>query len=464
MIPRLARPTVLIRRTEALARSIKLVVDPSSARDDPALEELMGCARLKPVELWSTAAPSARWLSVGAYDRSEDSVEFRFNQPGSQGYSTAPRVSFLLAEIPRLQARGFPAPENDLERALCLFAAAQSFGADAIIVGGWLLRLRDWALQGLSGMSIVSADEALGLIGLKLRTRRMFDIPLAPAGTFTIDRGSFYWVATRDALPAGWGWHSAAIGVSQSPPLSSQTSAVLTRFCHALRARDACQTHLQLRERPDFDELLYHLDALFLSLAGACDGAAHVASRVYGLPSAGGAVGWRRKEWMKALARAAPKLAGVVAEGTPGRDVLTCLYELRNLIHVDVLGRVTHSSGSKRQDFLAIPNLGRKGGRTLPELLTEATDRLGGHALWGLRADGGSGVVIEPDRYIEELFAHCLALLNQLMETTEVSRLVPAGSQSHQSPQRAWYAIEPVHKTIALLSALGAPPTVRITV
>jgi hypothetical protein len=463
MIPRIRRPKGLIGRTEASDRPLKLVVDERSLSDGPALAELLRFDGHPEVELWATGPSLPRRFLVGAYRRPDDSVSFRYDESGTWGVGSVQNTGHYLADVRGLLESGFPAAHRVLEEHLCLFAAAEAFGADAIVTGAPLLHLRDWALKAFQGMSILTITEGLGIIGLKLRTRREFWVPYGSGGRLIMDRGSFYWTVIRDALPAGWRWHGAAVRCGRSS-LSRLTGSTFTRFAHALRGRDACQEQLQLRQEPDLHEVLYHLDALLCSLAGAFDSAAHVANQVYAVHGRHNRIGWRKPQWREALKKKAERLAAEVEEGSNGEAILDCLYGLRNLIHEEVLGRSTRGAGKSREDLLTVPPLQRKEGRWLAAILAESADRLGGRDRWGIRLENDCRGFIEPDRYLEELFANCLVLLDQLMGHTEVAHLLPPGTilASERAP-RGWQFNEPIHESLRLLGSLGPPPATLVS-
>jgi hypothetical protein len=465
MIPRLLRSRNWGSRSEAYDRPLKLVVDMAAVAEDPDLPELLNFARHPEIELWVTQPPGSRIFIVGAHNRSDDTLAFRFDQSGRWGIGGVDNLSRYFADIPRILRLGLPFSEQDFEHGFALFAAAEEFGADAIITGGPLLALRDCGLSVLKGTSLLSASETLALIGLKLRTRRKFAIPLGSQGWLEIDRASSYWIVTRDGLPAGWRWRSAACAHSDGR-LERLSSSAFVRVSRALRARDACQAQLQLRREPDFDEVLYHLDSLFVGLAGAMDASARVAHCVYGGRGGLRNAGWHKKNWIAVLSAIDNSLARLVKADSEGEASLACLHGLRNLIHEEALGRLTQQQGGEKKEFLTVPGTEHewKGKlRSLGAVLLEATNRLGGASRWGVAMDDDGQCRLEPDLYIENLLGHCLGFLNQVMERTAIENHLPAGmTLLHTDPPREWHFNEAIHKSLGLLGGLGRSPAVLV--
>lgn len=306
---------------------------------------------------------------------------------------------------------------SDRRRAdgLAVQVASQALGADIYVT----LREYPHAAAWISrGVTICRPDEALPLIGLYLRAQGAFQI----ASKYNFNRGLYYWVGTRELLPASWRWFAACVQHDEPSPereLSDLGQSLLQRAERALEARDRVLVALNQPQHNDTRrEVLASLDDILVDLMGTVDAAARVAHRVLGLPPGSEyTAAWQRVSWLGLVAQAAPTLAQVTTLGTPASDALTILRRLRNSVHGTALRA------------MALKEVGARDEQTIVEIppndteVLDAMDKLGGRAAWGARQLLPNRVHIDVAVFIDALLPRILALLNELMERTPVEQL-----------------------------------------
>ena len=299
---------------------------------------------------------------------------------------------------------------------------AAAIGADLFITTRPYLYEKRWGMGG--GVTLVGVDDALAIIGLYLRAQGRY-VTWRGAdgrGTSTMNRGLFYWVGTRELLPAAWRWFTACLQHSHGggdERLVFVAQSVLQRTQRAIQARD--DLHVALNKPPDNDtaeEALAAMDVVLLLLMGAVDGTARVAHTTLRLASEPHNSGWqRRRRWLREVADHSSELADLFITDTDQWNVLTILRLLRNAIHGEALQPLAVGAAHHRERTLVgLPSA------DTGELMT-AIDALGGGAMWGVESLIPGSLHFEPGQLIEELFPRVLALLNRVMETTPVEQL-----------------------------------------
>ena len=289
--------------------------------------------------------------------------------------------------------------------------ASQALGADIYITDREYLHAVEWDIA--KGVAVCSPEEALPLIGLYLRAQGDFRI----AANFTVNRGLYFWVGTRELLPASWRWFTACLqngtGVGDGE-LGDLGQSVIQRVARALEARDRIHVALSQPQHGDTrEEVLAGLDDSLVGLMGAVDATARVAHRVLGFEAhAEYGAGWQKQSWQKRVSKASSALGLVTAPGATGRDTLTILRLLRNSVHgVALQGMGLKESGVREEQSL----IGVPSGETE---IVEAMDRLGGRAAWGVRELLSGRVHIDAGVFVESLFPRVLGLLDELMAQT----------------------------------------------
>jgi hypothetical protein len=134
-------------------------------------------------------------------------------------------------------------------------------------------------------VAVARPADALTLVSLDLRWRGEYYVWASADGrdTSKFNRGLFYWVGTRELLPAGWRWfsacieHDAAVG---SDNLTSLGGSVFQRVSRACSQRDALHRALsRLQDNDIAADALAALDSTSLMLSAALDATARVAHR-----------------------------------------------------------------------------------------------------------------------------------------------------------------------------------------
>ncbi len=177
-----------------------------------------------------------------------------------------------------------PSEAADRRRAdwLATQVAAQALGADLFISERPYLQCATWEIG--RGATICTIADALPVLGLYLRAQDEFVV----AHRVRFNHGLFFWVGTRELLPAAWRWFSACVKHGSGTSDDSMVilgGSLLQRTERALEARDRVHVALNQPQNNDTqDAALSHLDTTLLFLMAAVDVAARVAHRVLGLP------------------------------------------------------------------------------------------------------------------------------------------------------------------------------------
>ena len=135
-------------------------------------------------------------------------------------------------------------------------------------------------------MGIMPVESALGLLGLWMQHHSRFEVPDDQLGPITTSSETLRWVASRGALPAGWGYINACSAASASigdRPRDLGLS-ILTRMSRALRARN--EIHLYLwgaKGSSPYEELPFWFDTYLLLLSAAYDSLARATYLIYDL-------------------------------------------------------------------------------------------------------------------------------------------------------------------------------------
>lgn len=409
MIPLLVRRRASPRSEDLEARPLRLVVDPKSLGASEELEFLLTFMGRGHVEVWSTDPDASFYVAAEMTNASGATFEFRATSPHEKRSGVIPNVPSAIAQAPRLEAAGLGG-EAGLRRKLLNVALAGAFGADALVADMPVQELRRAGIRQVQTQNILSASEALALIGLVLRTSlNEVPIPLGP-GEWRHSRGNFYWDGVRLRLPSWDAWHGEPIQ-SGDWAAAESSQATLIRMAHALRARDHCHAEWQLSRNPHSDEGLYHLDMYLVSSMGALDAAARVISRRLGYQGEDRDIGWQRAPWLKWLESRAPALAALAAEGSEGGTFIHLMVKFRNLVHSETFHGRTLQTPEVEVYGLYLPD-------SIEEKLIGYFESLGGAAVWGVCPGSGRnerGWFSAPV-FLEVATLRLFGLLNRLME------------------------------------------------
>jgi hypothetical protein len=126
-------------------------------------------------------------------------------------------------------------------------------------------------------VTVCKPPEALALVSLYLRSQQAFVIWRGTDGfgSLNMNEGLYFWVGTRELLPAAWRWFAAC--VQQSNPANDRTllelgESLLRRVQRALEARDRFHRAFNLPQNNDTARaVLSELDSILVSLMGAVD-------------------------------------------------------------------------------------------------------------------------------------------------------------------------------------------------
>ena len=169
---------------------------------------------------------------------------------------------------------------NDAQRDALALGVAEVVHADLFITERPYLFATKLPVQGVT---VCKPPEALALVGLYFRSQQEFAIwrGAAGSGSFNMNEGLYFWVGTRELLPAAWRWFTAC--VQQSDPAGDRTllelgESLLRRVQRALEARDRLHRAFNLPQNNDTaSAVLSELDSILVSLMGAVDVSARVA-------------------------------------------------------------------------------------------------------------------------------------------------------------------------------------------
>jgi hypothetical protein len=299
---------------------------------------------------------------------------------------------------------------------------AGAIDADIFITNRPYLHKMTWTLA--DGVTYCTIDDALAIIGLYLRSQGSFVVSRDPAGrgTHTMNRGLYYWVGTRELLPAAWRWFSACVQHSVGSGddrLLLLGQSVLQRVARALQVRDDVHVALNKPQNNDTaDEALSSLDVVLLLLMGAVDATARVVHAILNIYGPGRRAGWQRADWLSDVSAKAPSLAALFQNDAPGAThALTILRLLRNSIHGEALPALGVGQGRERdRTLVGLP-------RSDEADLLAAFNALGGMAEWGVEEAIPGRIHADPGILLENLLPRVVRMLNEIMDGTPVEQL-----------------------------------------
>lgn len=299
---------------------------------------------------------------------------------------------------------------------------AESVRADVFLTERPYLYAVEWQLG--HGVTFLNREQALPFVSLYLRAQGEFVVfrTVDGTGTHKMNRGLFFWVATRELLNAAWGWFNACVKHSTSQGddmLLLLGQSALMRFTRALQARDQLHIALNRTQNNDIaDDALSALDVVTVVLMGCCDATARVAHHVLHIAGSVHDAGWLRDQsWLPKVTTVVPAFATLVGTGTVGHHALTILRTLRNSIHGEALQplAVRHEHDPLRT-MVGVSARDSQG-------LMDAVAALGGNASWGLEEIIPGRFYADPGILIERLLPLLVDLLNAVMEATPVETL-----------------------------------------
>ena len=282
--------------------------------------------------------------------------------------------------------------------------------------------LLDAPQSWLAEANPMSAEQALGVVGLYLRNRREYPVAGDGRSWLTFGEHLLFWSAARAQLPSGWRWgsalaaHGTAIGRRGPSYLSGSLHERVVRM---LRCRDRVHTALmEPQNNQTANQVTEALDYFMVNLVGAFDAAARTAHLALGLdPQKRHLAKWQNKDWRKLVRGTDPALADLFAPGTAHARVFEICRTLRNTVHGEALhSSAVQQAGKPRQTLVALPE-------DDAEDLGKLFDQLGGRDEWGLRMVASKQLHIAPAVLIERLLPQAFQMLDDALRLTPVERL-----------------------------------------
>lgn len=343
--------------------------------------------------------------------------------------------------------------------------AIQQRGADSVAYGAalavkadLLVTTRPFLLTGkwFSGLGTVCARplDAVALLGQILRSRRQYLVrsPFAATSSVLTGKGTFHWIAARALMPAGWEWQEAcfdadAKGVADTGVLAL---SAFQRLARTLVARDQMRWLSYLPQRDDVvEDLMAEMDVLLINLVGAYDAVARVSHRLLSFPpEEEHRVGWQRRDWLKKVRLASPRLAAIIEPSTADREFFDVLRLLRNTIHgvpLQPLGRSTLGGQAAPGTALRLPN-------DDAAAIVEILERRSWASALGLEDWERAGVLVSPLKLAEHAIPSAAATLNKLMAV----RLTVAPSSTGDRPERTAFRADQAHQFFSEENQLDA--------
>ena len=299
--------------------------------------------------------------------------------------------------------------------------AAFAAAADLFVTNRPYLHDVTWDLP--SGVLVAGPKDALAIVALYLRTQGVFDTYRSLDGhaVSSMNRGLFYWIATRSLLPAGWRWFAACRQhAGEDTGLAYLSQSAFTRVQRALEARDAVHRALNQPQHNDTAErALSNLDVVLITLMGALDVTARIAHLTLQLPANRRfSAAWQNPTWLSTAIAVEPALGGPFAPESWNATAIRVLSRLRNAVHAAApapLGIGTPGMG-RQATMVSFPHIDG-------EELAGWMDRLGGRDAWGMTSVLSGRYHADPSALLEQLFPAAIAVIDRAMMSTPVERL-----------------------------------------
>lgn len=316
-----------------------------------------------------------------------------------------------------------------------LLGAADEIRADLVVTDRRFLLDGHW-FPSLPTLPC-TLDEALVLVAQFLRLRGVYlGWPHEEqSASYFFNRGLYFWIATRAALPESWRWFTHCLEAgrqSGDDDISHTAQAVLHRVERSLMARDALRWHLTLKQNNDVaDDALAEVDHILVDLVGAFDAMARVAHQVLNLPSGDlYMAGWQKREWLRAVQQVAPSLAAVMTARDYPADVFEVIRVMRNTVHGAGLTSMGIGRLGSRRDGTVVALSAAD-----TQNLMAVVERHGWAAEWGLTEFIEGRVYLDPGAFVEHVVQAAVPILNDLMRETPVERLGCRPGANTEPPQ-----------------------------
>lgn len=350
----------------------------------------------------------------------------------------------------------------EAQAGVLLYRVGAELEADLVITG------REWLLAERRGpnrkrlASVVSAEEAVAVLGLYLRWHNQ---PVIVGGTaIKWPLISMRRSAAFAALPSFERWNQVGrtwCDTTGDLTLESLNQTCLTRVARAFKFRDNIFGLSATMTGGEPEEMLCELDSLLYTLVGAFDVAARIADHVLGLRSSR-IVGWQqvgRDGWQLGLQTCAEDLYEYTSAGSEMQRTFKVLRWLRNTVHNEALDLM-------RDDRAYVVTLPERTQEELKALLREEHPGWTAETL-GIRIQPQAGataakwlpgigrysvtvrragaprsadplighLVLDVRRFINKLFPAALTALNDIMRLTPLQQ-VPGYTAALEAPSR----------------------------
>ena len=287
---------------------------------------------------------------------------------------------------------------------------AVSLDVDLLVTSSTNLLL--WEELSFHKVNIVSPADAIALIGLFLRNRGDFCLEQAENFSDSVDAGIFYWINTRDLLPASWSWFSAAVSSDSknNNDLIALAGSALHRCQQLLLARDHIHwKSLITQNNNSATEQLFYMDMLLMAASGAFDVVARVSDYCLGLNTKRHLISWKKEEWQKKLKAACGDLYNSFRKEEI-MNTIEIITILRNSIHGEALTSIGYHFESQPRKNLVI--ISKKDSQKVTEILKsldlyKSCKPVDGH---------DNELYLQPSLFIEALLPFVFSALNELME------------------------------------------------
>lgn len=308
---------------------------------------------------------------------------------------------------------------EEASEAVALTRACEDFGFDSFATSSPVLLSRRAEFEKAN---VMTPEEAVALVGLYLRSRDEFRVPI-DNGQRVIETEFAFMAALHDSLPRlGTIIRCCAVARGGAEDHINRLVQTLTiRMVRAFRARDHVNEQYQLPQGyKTGDEAAYHLEFFLLCVYGEFDTLARLVNAAYGLPFEQPQASWRHTRWLEEVRTHTEDLAAYASRQVV-QDTLALLAKLRNLIHSEAVRTMTMAeTGHEDEAPIWMSE------EAAPDLL-ELSETLGGHDRWGVVDLAPGYTALRADRFVETAIAESLKILDELMARIDQS-LLPAPS------------------------------------
>lgn len=305
--------------------------------------------------------------------------------------------------------------------------AAQQIRADLVVTNRESILSTEIPLA--DGVTVVTPEDALGLVGHYLRSTGNFLVWRSQFGKVSVNKGRFFSLAVRECLPAASRFRASCLLIDHQrgdEALCHLAAAVLQRLARSMVQRDEVWKAInQVQDVDTAEDALTGLDSCLLFLMAAVDALARIAHVALELEGEHHLVGWQKRDWLRQVARKKPELAELVSDSSKGYHVLVVLRLLRNGIHGE--GLVPLAVSMEPRVCETVVGLPARDAQRI----VEAVDAIGNLDAWGLHEIVPGRMHADPSRLIEKLLPEVFSLMNALMKAMKLEGLHHAQISDH---------------------------------